>query len=586
MEYSEEEIQIDDDGLEEEYEGDIQKPFNPTKIRIAQRTLSLDNLVNRLKHGELDLSPDFQRQKDLWNESAQSRLIESLLVRIPIPAFYFDATDDSKWLVIDGVQRLTALARFVIDEQTLSEQYPELEPLKLCDLEFLIDFNEKTYAELERTYQRRINETQVTVYTIEQGTPADVKYNIFKRINTGGLPLSDQEIRNALNAGKATQLLADLARSDAFLQVIDSSIQDKRGLDQECILRFIAFILSQDTKYKEYEKLGFDNFLRNAMDSMNKMPSEKLNKLQKTFKKAMDAAYKIFDKSAFRRVYRTGHLSGINIALFEVWSVNFGQLSDVDIAKLIEKKGYLISAFQDLMEDRVFRRSISKRARNFNMVKTRFEGVQELINMTLQEQDPWEIIEEKYPFGKTVSGQVVGVSEDRAFIRLEKGVRGWIPLSEMSWTTRLQRPRELLSVGDEIDVMILDSDPDKQRLWLSRKRTKPDPWELAPLKYKVGSVVRGKVVKIASYGAFAELEEGIEGLIPFAHIDPRPIVIEKAITLGEEYDLEVKDFNVEHRRIGLNLQNTRGGQTPTIGTIGTMSNNSSSAGGENPEGGT
>ena len=555
MEYPEEESQIDnDDSPEEDYRGEIQEPFNPTEIRIAQRPSSLDNLISRLKHGELDLSPDFQRQKDLWNDGAQSRLIESLLIRIPIPAFYFDATDDSNWLVIDGVQRLTALARFVIDEQTLRKRHPELEPLKLCDLEFLTDFNGKTFDELERTYQRRINETQVTVYTIEQGTPTDVKYNIFKRINTGGLPLSDQEIRNALNAGKATQLLADLARSDAFLQVVDSSIQDKRGLDQECILRFIAFILSPDTEYKEYEKLGFDNFLRNAMDSMNKMSSEKLNKLQKTFKKAMDAAYKIFDKSAFRRVYRTGHLSGINIALFEVWSVNFGQLSDVDIAKLIEKKGYLISAFQDLMEDRVFRRSISKRARNFNMVKTRFETVRELINLTLQEQDPWEIIEEKYPFGKTVSGQVVGISGDRAFIRLEKGVRGWIPSSEMSWTTRLQRPGDLLSVGDEIDVMILDSDPDKQRLWLSHKRTKPDPWELAPLKYKVGSAVRGKVVKIAPYGAFAELEEGIEGLIPFGRTDPRPTVIEKAITFGEEYDLEVKDFNVKHRRIGLNLQ--------------------------------
>ena len=119
MEYAEEEIQIDDDSPEEEYRGAIQEPFNPTEIRIAQRPLSLDNLVNRLKHGELDLSPDFQRKMGIWDDGAQSRLIESLLIRIPIPAFYFDATDDSKWLVIDGVQRLTALARFVIDEQTL-----------------------------------------------------------------------------------------------------------------------------------------------------------------------------------------------------------------------------------------------------------------------------------------------------------------------------------------------------------------------------------------------------------------------------------------------------------------------------------
>ena len=557
MEYLEEESQIDnDDSPEEDYRGDIQEPFNPTEIRIAQRPSSLDNLIDRLKHGELDLSPDFQRQKDLWNDGAQSRLIESLLIRIPIPAFYFDATDDSKWLVIDGVQRLTALARFVIDEQTLRERYPELEQLKLCDLEFLMDFNEKTYAELERTYQRRINETQVTVYTIEQGTPADVKYNIFKRINTGGLPLSDQEIRNALNAGKATQLLANLARSDAFLQVVDSSIQDKRGLDQECILRFIAFTLSPDTEYKEYEKLGFDNFLRSTMDSINKMPLEKLNKLEKTFKKAMDAAYKIFDKSAFRRVYRGGNLSELNIALFEVWCVNLGQLCEIDISKLIEKKGYLTNAFQDLMEDRGFRHSISRRARNFSMVKTRFDTVREFINMILQAQDPWKNIEEKYPFGKTVSGQVVGISDDRAFIKLEKGVRGWIPPSELSWTTRLQRPRDLLSVGDEIDVMILDRDPDKHRLWLSCKRTKPDPWEPAPAKYKVGSVVRGKVVKIVPYGAFAELEEGIEGLIHISHITPRPTVVEEVVTLGQEYDLKVRGFNVEAHRISLDLQNT------------------------------
>ena len=188
------------------------------------------------------------------------------------------------------------------------------------------------------------------------------------------------------------------------------------------------------------------------------------------------------------------------------------------------------------------------------MVKTRFETVREFINMILQAQDPWKNIEEKYPFGKNVSGQVVGINDDRTFIKLEMGVRGWIPPSELSWTTRLQRPRELLTVGDEIDVTILDRDPDKQHFWLSYKRTKPDPWALAPIKYKVGSVVRGKIVKIVSYGAFAELEEGIEGLIHISYISPRPTVVEEVVTLGQEYNLEVRGFNVKDRRISLNLQ--------------------------------
>ena len=553
MEYPEEESQIDnDDSPEEDYRGEIQEPFNPTEIRIAQRPSSLDNLIGRLKHGELDLSPDFQRQKDLWNDGAQSRLIESLLIRIPIPAFYFDATDDSKWLVIDGVQRLTALARFVIDEQTLNEQYPELEPLKLCDLEFLMDFNGKTYAELERTYQRRINETQVTVYTIEQGTPGDVKYNIFKRINTGGLPLSRQEIRNALNVGPATQLLADLARSAAFLKVADSSIQDKRGSDQECILRFIAFTLFPDTGYREHERLGSDKFLNDTMAHINKMPLNKLDKLKESFKKAMEAAYKIFGESAFRRAYKGRYLGRINMILFEVWSVNLGRLSDDDISKLIEKKGYLINAFQDLMEHPSLRHAML--IRHVSTAKTRFETVRDFINKILQTQDPWKNIEEKYPFGRTVSGQVIRIDDYWTLIELETGVRGWITPSELSWTTRYQSPEELLSVGDRIDVMILDSDLDKQHLWLSCKRTKPNPWKLASVKYKVGSMVRGKIVKIVSYGAFAELEEGIEGLIHISHITPRPTVVEEAVTLGKEYDLEVREFNVQNRRINLNLQ--------------------------------
>jgi hypothetical protein len=112
-----------------------------------------------------------------------------LLIRIPIPAFYFDATDDDKWLVVDGVQRLTAIARFVMDEETLRKPHLNLSKLVLRDLEFLTNLNGKPFDDLERHYQLRILESQVTAYTIEPGTPVNVKYHIFKRINTSGLPL-------------------------------------------------------------------------------------------------------------------------------------------------------------------------------------------------------------------------------------------------------------------------------------------------------------------------------------------------------------------------------------------------------------
>ncbi len=552
MEYSEEEIEIDDNSLEEEYRSDIQEPFNPTKIRIAQRTLSLDNLINRLKHGELDLSPDFQRNMGIWNEGAQSRLIESLLIRIPIPAFYFDATNDSKWLVIDGVQRLTALARFVIDEHILKERYQELKPLKLCDLEFLIDFNGKTFDELERTYQRRINETQVTVYTIEQGTPADVKYNIFKRINTGGLPLSRQEIRNALNVGAATKLLAKLAQSEAFQTVTDNSIQNKRGLDQEYILRFIALTLFPDAVDREYKQSEHDQFLNDTMAHINGMTLDQLDKLEKTFKEVMDAAYKIFGKSAFRRTHGGRYQPPINMGLFETWSVNLARLSEDDVSELIRKKGYLVNAFQDLLENPSFRQATMMLAR-YSTVKHRFQMVQELINKILQIQDPWENIEEKYPIGKIVRGQVIRIDHYRTRIEIETGVGGWIHPNELSWTTRYQDPSAILSVGDEIDVMILEIDFEEYSIWFSYKRTQLNPWERASLKYQVGSVVRGKIVKIVSYGAFAELEEGIEGLIHISHIASRRTEVEQVVTLGKEYDLKVIALDEKTRRINLSL---------------------------------
>ena len=562
--------------------GDILEPFDPTLIRVTRHTMTVDLLMKRLRYNELDLSPDFQREKSIWNEVAQSRLIESLLIRIPIPAFYFDATNDEKWLVVDGVQRLTAFARFVMDEQTLNRL--KLKKLALCNLEFLTDFNGKTFDELERTYQRRIDETEVTAYTIDPGTPPDVKFNIFKRINTGGLPLSPQEIRHALNVGPATELLVRLSKSETFLKATNHSIRDKRRAGQECILRFIAFTLSPHRQHTEQD-FDFNRLLNDTMARMNKMSPYELAELENKFTKAMDAAHKIFGESAFQRVYHGVYSSQINGALFDAWSVNLGQLSDGEISKLIEKKGYLINAFQDLLMFPSFTRAISKQARRFDGMKHRFRVIEKFIEEILQAQDPWKNIEEKYPFGEPVRGRVIRIDRYWTWIEIEKGVIGWIPPSELSWTTRLQNPRELLNVGDEIDVVMLEIDLEKSRIWLSYKQTKPDPWELVPAKYKVGSVVRGKIVKIISYGAFAELEEGIEGLIHISRIAPKPFVVEKVVTLGKEYNLKVVALDVKTRRISLSLMEVPEEQSSTVVDIGTVYNDSQATEEENPEDG-
>src|SRR5205823_8058262 len=169
-------------------------------------------------------------------------------------------------------QRLTTFKRYMIKKD-----------LRLHGLEFLIHLNGKSYDELPRNYQRRITETQVTVYLIEKGTPDAVKFNIFKRINTGGLPLSAQEIRHALNQGVATTLLAQLAASSAFKRAVDYGIRDDRMADRECVLRYLAFTI---TPYTTFTK-DFDGFLNKAMADINKMSDWEREHLRHQFERAM-----------------------------------------------------------------------------------------------------------------------------------------------------------------------------------------------------------------------------------------------------------------------------------------------------------
>ena len=349
----------------------ITEPFNPTKIRIGTKFMSVDLLLSRIEDKALILTPDFQRNV-VWTKGVQSRLIESLLIRIPLPVFYIDATNNESWLVIDGLQRLTALKHFVLDKT-----------LKLNELEFLTQYNGKSYNELPLSMKRRIKEAQITVYAIEPGTSPNVKFNIFKRVNTGGLPLSAQEIRHALNQGPVTQFLVDLAKSKGFQRATYSGVRDTRMADREMILRFLAFVI---TPYTAYKTPNFDAFLNEKMAELNKMPESKRANLEFRFIRAMEAAYAIFKEDAFRKRYdHTAKRSYINKALFESWSVNLDKLNDQHLTLLKKRRERVKDEFINLINDNnnPFNNAISQGTGSVAKVKTRFSEIEKLIRKVL-----------------------------------------------------------------------------------------------------------------------------------------------------------------------------------------------------------
>ncbi|MBE9237270.1 DUF262 domain-containing protein [Anabaena aphanizomenioides LEGE 00250] len=357
-----------EDTENEEYEK-VTFEYDPDKINIATRQPTIEQLLRRIGQEALDLAPDFQRQANIWKPDAKSRLIESILIRIPLPAFYIDATNDDKWVVVDGLQRLSALKEFVIDKT-----------LTLSGLEYLTNLKNKTYDELEPRYQRRILETQPTVYLIEKGTPIEVKYNIFKRINTGGVRLSNQELRHALNPGKANKLLKDLANSPEFQQVIPLSPNKKKRMDdREFILGYLAFTL---TSYKDYQENSRDLFLNEALSKINNLTDAEITNIKEKFKNAMLAAYDLFGKSAFRKIsHKNNRTFPVNKSLFEAWSFHLSQLSDENIQKLIKSKQQLIDKFIEYADnDKEFLASISQAAKK---VEYRFETIGKIIQEVL-----------------------------------------------------------------------------------------------------------------------------------------------------------------------------------------------------------
>ncbi|MDR0691553.1 MAG: DUF262 domain-containing protein [Prevotellaceae bacterium] len=356
----------------------MERPFDPTKINIETKTPSLDTLIRRIREKtvQLDTESYFQRNPDLWDATKQSRLIESMLIQFPLPAFYFDATDDSNWLVVDGLQRLSSIRNFVVDQK-----------LKLTNLEFLQQFNGKTWDELTINLQRIIQETQVVIYKILPGTPIEVKYNIFKRINTGGLILEPQEIRHALFQGRPAQFIAELAKNDHFLHVTRRKIDTSRMLDRDFVNRFLCFYLFGTENYgtKEYGQ-DLDTFMSKAMAAIYNKTDKELGKITSDFEKAMILSEQIFGKEAFRKIYNEygKRLPPINKALFDAVSVQFALLTDAKRAVLLRRKKSVRRAlYNELHKQREFFISVTSSTGDRNRTVYRHEKVKELIKNIL-----------------------------------------------------------------------------------------------------------------------------------------------------------------------------------------------------------
>lgn len=338
----------------EENENQLQideNPFNPEQIKVNAKQFSIKLITDMIDTKDIDISPDFQRHF-VWNSSQKSRLIESLLLRIPLPNFYFAEDEEGRLTVVDGLQRLTTIRDFV------NNKFP------LKDLEYLDEGVKGRYYQdegkkkgIDKKYYRWFNMTQLSVNVIDPSSPSNVKYDIFKRINTGGRSLNNQEIRNCLSSEKVRTLLKNMVSLDEFKTATGGSLKPTRMADQEMALRFLLFY----DAYKKDNSLvsSYDGYMEYSLDATienyKNITEEQSEKIISRFSCAMKNAEWLFgSKYAFRKV-KSDDLKDnapkqlLNKALFEVWSVLLADIS-ADELRSNYSEGYLITKFSSLLE--------------------------------------------------------------------------------------------------------------------------------------------------------------------------------------------------------------------------------------------
>lgn len=331
-------------------------------LLIRNETRTVHDVLRRIEMGSFVMTPDFQRDF-IWPEDTQSRLIESVLMRIPLPVFYLAEDKAGRMIVVDGLQRLSTFQRFVSGGLRL----------RLPDRE---DLDRQRFDDLSAKLQNRVEDCNLILYVIDAEVPERARLDIFERVNSG-MPLTRQQMRNCLFMGPATLFLKAEAHSDLFKSATGGSLRVGTMRDREFVNRFCAFRIFPTVEYRG----DMDDFLARALEKMNEMPSDELDQLAAALRRSLRNNSTVFGKHAFRKHSpEQASRTVINASLWDVFSTG---LADYPEQLVEERRSALRQGFFSLLRDTEFDRAITYGTNQTNRVEVRFALAHQLIKEVL-----------------------------------------------------------------------------------------------------------------------------------------------------------------------------------------------------------
>ena len=321
------------------------------ELLIRNETRTIQGAVQRIERGTYVMDPDFQRDF-IWPEEKQSKLMESVMMRIPLPVFYMAEDNQGQMVVVDGLQRLSTFQRFVKGELEL--QLPNRS-----------DLHRKRFSDLSPKLRNRIEDCNLIFYIIDSKVPERARLDILERVN-GGVPLTRQQMRNCLYMGQATRFLKDESHTEIFLKATGKSLKRSTMRDREFVNRFCAFRILDLAEY-----LGdMDEFLASCLRKMNKMTEDDLSLLSGEFHRGLANNFVLFDRHAFRKhVPGQDRRSTLNASFWDVMSTGLSRYTEERVRVCAEP---LRKSIYRLLDDEEFNISISYGPNDPKKVRHRF----------------------------------------------------------------------------------------------------------------------------------------------------------------------------------------------------------------------